>query len=136
MKTLALGLTAVCLTVGVAAAQTGNAGSGTNSNTGTTGSVGKTVGNAVGVNHNDKAAASGDNNQAIATTDANASQPAHGSNSFTADQARGRIQDHGFSNVTDLKKDDSGVWRGHAQKNGQTVGVWLDYKGNVGQQAF
>ena len=96
---------------------------------GTTGAAGT-----LGTNHqNGQAAASGDNNQAIATTNANAAQPAHGSNSFTAAQARGRIQDKGFANVTDLKKDNGGVWRGKAQKNGQTVSVWLDYKGNVGQ---
>jgi hypothetical protein len=35
--------------------------------------------------------------------------------------------------VTDLRKDNDGVWHGKAQKNGQQSTVWLDYKGNVGQ---
>ena len=82
-----------------------------------------------------KAAASGQDNQAIATTDANADQPAKGANSFTKGQARKRIQHKGFSHVTGLAKDQDGVWRGTAQKDGQSVNVWLDYKGNVGQSS-
>ena len=81
----------------------------------------------------DTGAASGNNNQAVATTDANAPQPAHGSNSFTEGQAKDRLEkDGGFSNVTGLMKDQNGVWRGRGQKAGQPVSVWLDYKGNVG----
>jgi hypothetical protein len=37
----------------------------------------------------------------------------------------------GFGNVSDLKKDDNGVWRGRAIKNGQMVDVSVDYQGNV-----
>ena len=37
----------------------------------------------------------------------------------------------GFANVSDLKKDDNGVWRGHAMKDGKSVEVSLDYQGNV-----
>ena len=37
----------------------------------------------------------------------------------------------GFSNVSNLKKDDNGVWRGRATKDGKTVDVSLDYQGNV-----
>ncbi len=79
-----------------------------------------------------KAAASGQDNQAVATTDANADQPAKGANSFTKGQARKRIQRKGYSHVTSLAKDQDGVWRGTAQRDGQPVNVWLDYKGNVG----
>jgi putative membrane protein len=81
----------------------------------------------------DTAAASGDSNQAVATTSADATTPAKGANSFTMDQARGRIGEKGFSNVTDLVKDEDGIWRGKAQKGGSTTTVWLDYKGNVGE---
>ncbi len=81
----------------------------------------------------DKAAASGNDNQAVATTAANADQPASGKNSFTMGQARHRIQKKGYRHVTALAKDQDGVWRGTAQKDGQPVNVWLDYKGNVGQ---
>ncbi len=148
MKRLALGLAAACFAGGIAAAQTstgtgtGTAGTpgtggtpGTSATPGTMGTTGAmgTNGTAGTNRQNGQAAASGNDNQAIVTTNANATHPAHGSNSFTAAQARGRIQDKGFANVTDLKKDNGGVWRGKAQKNGQTVSVWLDYKGNVGQ---
>ena len=60
--------------------------------------------------------------------------PARGSNSFTEGQAKGRIEDRGYTNVAQLKKDDDGVWRGQAQKSGTSVDVWVDYKGNVGEQ--
>jgi hypothetical protein len=80
-----------------------------------------------------RAAASGNTNQAVATTTANAMQPAKGANSFTAGQARTRIEKEGYANVSDLTKDDNGVWHGKAQKDGQQLAVWLDYKGNVGQ---
>ena len=82
-----------------------------------------------------KAAASGDTNQAVVTTGANADTPAHGRNSFTMKQARKRIAGKGYSQVMSLKKDSDGVWRGTAMKDGQSVQVWLDYKGNVGQQS-
>ena len=86
-------------------------------------------------NTNSKAAASGDSNQAVVTTGANADQPAHGANSFSKGQARHRIVAKGYSGVKDLKKDSNGVWRGTAMKDGAPVQVWLDYKGNVGQQS-
>ena len=79
-------------------------------------------------------AASGNTNQAVATTSANAAQPAKGANSFTDGEARRRIESSGYSTVADLKKDDDGVWRGSATKDGAKVNVWLDYKGNIGQQ--
>lgn len=79
------------------------------------------------------AAASGDRNQAVATTDANAPEPARGASSFTEAQARGRIEDKGFSAVTGLAKGDDGIWRGTATKGGTAGQVWLDYKGNIGQ---
>lgn len=109
----------------------GAAGSGTGSSTGPAtppGNAGNNAGSDSG-----QAAASGNDNQAVATTGANAAQPAHGANSFTQGQARSRIASNGFSKVSNLHKDNNGVWRGQAQKNGQKVGVWLDYKGNVGQ---
>ena len=70
----------------------------------------------------------------MATTRANAPQPAKGANSFSNGEARRRIEGGGFSTVSDLKKDGDGIWRGNAMKDGAKVGVWLDYKGNVGQQ--
>jgi hypothetical protein len=78
-------------------------------------------------------AASGDNNQAVATTSANAAMPAHGANSFTMAQAKSRFEKEGFSSVSNLQKDDNGVWHASAEKAGSPAKVWLDYKGNVGQ---
>jgi len=76
-----------------------------------------------------------DSNAAVQSRGGNDSDvPAKGSNSFTEGQAKGRIEDRGYSNVADLKKDDDGVWRGQAQKAGTSVHVWVDYKGNVGEQ--
>jgi hypothetical protein len=60
-----------------------------------------------------------------------AATPASGSNSFTEKQAQTRLAKHGYSHVSDLKKDDSGVWRGKAVSHGKPVSVALDYKGNI-----
>jgi hypothetical protein len=54
-----------------------------------------------------------------------------GANSFTEGQAKSRIESGGYNNVSDLKKDDSGVWRGKAMKDGKSVNVSLDFQGNV-----
>jgi len=73
-------------------------------------------------------------NSAINTQDSSNRQvnaPLAGANSFTEGQAKSRIENMGFANVTDLKKDDNGVWRGRAMKSGQTVDVSIDYQGNV-----
>ncbi len=80
------------------------------------------------------AAASGDRNQAVTTTSNNAAEPARGANSFSEGEARRRLESNGFQGVGGLTKDDGGVWRGTATKEGQSVQVWLDYKGNTGQQ--
>jgi hypothetical protein len=61
----------------------------------------------------------------------NAAAPVPGANSFTESQARSRIEGAGFSDVTGLVKDDSGIWRGHARRSGQTANVSLDFQGNV-----
>ncbi len=70
---------------------------------------------------------------ATSTTQAD-TPPLTGANSFTEDQARERIAKAGFQEVKNLKKDDSGIWRGQATKAGQAVAVALDYRGNVVQQ--
>ncbi|WP_158918801.1 hypothetical protein [Caulobacter sp. S45] len=59
---------------------------------------------------------------------------AKGHNSFTKAQARGRIRKAGYANVTDLTLDADGLWQAHATRDGQTVNVALDYKGNVAAQ--
>jgi sporulation protein YlmC with PRC-barrel domain len=65
------------------------------------------------------------------TTASNEVPPFPGANSFTEAQARSRIEQYGVTAVTGLKKDDQGIWRGIGMKNGKTVSVALDYKGNV-----
>jgi len=73
-------------------------------------------------------------NSAINTQDSSNRQvnaPVAGSNSFTEGQAKSRIEKMGFADVTDLKKDDNGVWRGRAMKGGQMIDVSVDYQGNV-----
>lgn len=54
-----------------------------------------------------------------------------GANSFTQSEARAHIAKSGFTDVSPLKKDKDGVWRGTAKKDGSTVHVGLDFKGNV-----
>ena len=74
----------------------------------------------------------GPNNPAVNTMGANnPGAPVAGRNSFTEGQAKSRIESNGYSNVTSLMKDDSGVWRGKAQKDGKSVDVSLDFQGNV-----
>ena len=60
-----------------------------------------------------------------------AGAPLAGSNSFTETQAMDRALAAGFTNVTALKKDDKGVWRGTASDGSKTVNIAIDYKGNV-----
>ena len=57
--------------------------------------------------------------------------PVKGANSFTEGEAKSRMEKMGFANISDLKKDDHGVWRGRAMKNGRQVDISLDYQGNV-----
>jgi hypothetical protein len=61
----------------------------------------------------------------------NPGAPAAGSNSFTEEQARSRIEAAGYTHVSGLAKDKDGIWRGKASKGGETVTVSLDYQGNV-----
>ncbi|MBO1073877.1 PepSY domain-containing protein [Roseomonas marmotae] len=57
--------------------------------------------------------------------------PAAGANSFTESQARRRIEEAGYTDVKELRKDDQGVWRGRAMRNGTEASVGLDFQGKV-----
>jgi hypothetical protein len=73
-------------------------------------------------------------NSAINSSDSSNRQvdaPVAGRNSFTEGEAKSRIEKMGFSDVSNLQKDDKGVWRGRAIKDGKTVDVSVDYQGNV-----
>jgi protein CpxP len=54
-----------------------------------------------------------------------------GANSFTESQARSRLEKNGYSQVSGLKKGDDGIWRGSAMRNGGSVQVSVDYKGDI-----
>lgn len=136
MKTTTLAIAATLL-AGTAMAQTttpGNTAPGATSNApmpGVSSNTGVTPGTGVVDRNSGTAAAAGDRNQAVATTAANAPQPARGRSSFSEGQARRRIESRGFQQVTGLRKDAGGVWRGTAMRDGASVPVWLDYKGNI-----
>ncbi len=66
--------------------------------------------------------------------DASQAPLAKGQNSFTKDEARDRLQKAGYSDVEGLTLDPDGLWQATAQKNGQSVHVALDYKGDVASQ--
>jgi hypothetical protein len=61
----------------------------------------------------------------------NSSTAIPGANSFTMAQAQKQIEGKGYANVTGLKKDANGVWRGTASMNGHMGPVSVDYQGNV-----
>jgi len=71
------------------------------------------------------------NNAVNSSGQNNSSKPVEGANSFTEGQAKSKIEDAGYSNVTSLKKDDNGVSRGKASKGGASTNVSLDFQGNV-----
>ena len=57
-----------------------------------------------------------------------------GASNYTEAQARARIQSAGFTNISELKKDSSGVWRATAKHGERTAQVAFDYKGNLAAQ--
>jgi hypothetical protein len=77
-------------------------------------------------------AKSGPNNNAVNSPGQNNSNaPVAGRNSFTEGQAKSKIEEAGYTNVTALTKDDNGVWRGKAKKGGASANVSVDFQGNV-----
>ena len=72
------------------------------------------------------------NNSAVNSSGQNNSdKPVAGANSFTEGQAKSKIEGAGYTNVTELKKDDNGVWRGKASRGGSSANVSVDFQGNV-----
>jgi hypothetical protein len=70
-------------------------------------------------------------NPAVASPTQTGEAPAAGANSFTESQARSRLESQGFVSATELTKDKDGIWRGNATKNGKSLSVSVDYKGNI-----
>jgi hypothetical protein len=71
-------------------------------------------------------------NEAIDTTEnREAGAPFPGANSFTESQAVSRLAELGYTNPTELRQGEDGIWRGKAMKDGQTIDVAVDFQGNV-----
>jgi hypothetical protein len=108
--------------------------------TNTGGTLGTTGPTLPGVTTNTPAQRNSTNNNAasppaVTTSNANrktAAAPVKGANSFTMNEARRRIEAGGFTQVTGLKKDRDGIWRGTGMRDGASVPVYCDYQGNVG----
>jgi len=80
----------------------------------------------------DQAAQSGPQNQAVkGIHENNSAVPVKGANSFTEAEAQKQIEAKGYTHVAGLTKDQDGVWRGTAEKNGASGPVSVDYQGNV-----
>lgn len=77
------------------------------------------------------AAKPGDKPAIVTPGEQNPAAPVTGENSFTEDQAKARIGDAGYTGISDLTLDDTGVWRAKAIKDGKPVVVSLDYQGNI-----
>ena len=60
-----------------------------------------------------------------------AGAPFEGANSFTETQAKDRVVANGMAAPTTMIKDSKGIWRGAATRDGKSVEVAVDYKGNV-----
>ena len=74
----------------------------------------------------------GPNNKAINSKSGNnPGAPVAGANSFTEGQAQSRIESKGYTSVSSLRKDDKGVWRGTAMRDGKSVDVSLDFEGTI-----
>jgi hypothetical protein len=66
-------------------------------------------------------------NPAVNTTGTSGS----GGNTLSEVDAKWLIEENGFSHVSELRKDQSVMWRGKATKDGKSVDVSLDSQGNV-----
>ena len=70
-------------------------------------------------------------NPNASTTDAGNASLERGANSFTEGQARRRIEDRGYTDVDQLRKDQNSIWQAEAMKDGRRVRVGVDFRGNV-----
>lgn len=64
-----------------------------------------------------------------------ASELEYGANSYTEGQARGRLEEHGFSAITNLRRDDNGLWRATASRSGTASDVAMDFRGRIAHGA-
>ncbi len=54
-----------------------------------------------------------------------------GASSFTADQAKGHLENAGYSEVGPLTQTPDGLWQGKATKGGKVADVSVDFKGAI-----
>ena len=57
-----------------------------------------------------------------------------GVGAITSTDARSRIEELGYTDVSELRQDRQGVWRGRAKRDGQVFAVWVDPEGNTFSQ--
>jgi hypothetical protein len=57
--------------------------------------------------------------------------PLPGANSYTETQVKERLEKNGFADVSELKLDEQGIWRGKAMQGGKPLQVAVDYRGNI-----
>ena len=146
MKTLPLGIAAVMMTASVAFAQTGTTNTtpapavsnppavapGPGVTTPVVPGAGTTTGTTPPLSSNNNSSTTP---PAVTTSQApskTSAAPVKGRNSFTQREATRRIAAGGFTQVSGLRKDRDGIWRGKAMKDGASVNVFCDYQGNVG----
>jgi hypothetical protein len=60
-----------------------------------------------------------------------ATPPSDTTAQLTEGQARSRIEETGYTQVSDLRRDERGLWRGRAARNGDPREVSLDAQGNL-----
>ena len=138
MKSFTLGIAALAMTAGVAFAQTTTSPGTTSTAPAVTTPPATTTPSPTP--SSPAAQLNPSNNQsatppAVTTSQApskTSAAPVKGRNSFTMGEARRRITAGGFTQVSGLRKDRDGIWRGKGMKDGQSVDVYCDYQGNVG----
>jgi len=54
-----------------------------------------------------------------------------GRSSFTEAQARSRIEQAGFTSVSELRLQENGIWRATAEREGRRLRLGLDFRGTV-----
>ncbi len=65
------------------------------------------------------------------SSEQNPGAPIAGKNSFTEAQAKSRIEEAGYTDVSGLKLDDQGIWRAMGTRDGKHGNVALDFQGNI-----
>ncbi len=71
-------------------------------------------------------------NAAVATdTHQQAADQTPGASSFTAAQAKGHLENAGYTDVGPLTQTPDGLWQGKASKDGKPTDVSVDFKGAI-----